>query len=260
MIDLTSEVSQQRQAAIQRRMMVSFERAIAVPVMQELRRIGVASSRAYEASPGTFDTSLSILMDDHSRRMTRIITAADTMVANTFGIMVIHAGSKGSSVRERKDAQGQLDTAIDQFIRRTVGNKVTGIVGTTKDQIRSVVAAGVGDGIGVDAMARQIRKVMGDEVPRWRSQMIARTESHGASQMGSLSGAATFNFPMMKRWVSTKDARTREDHLTANGQAVALTESFNLDGSSLAFPGDPTGAADQVINCRCVMTYQRARG
>ena len=56
-----------------------------------------------------------------------------------------------------------------------------------------------------------------------------------------------------KRWVSNHDDRTRPDHLAADGQVQLKDDPFQVGGSLLDAPGDPSGPASQVANCRCVM-------
>jgi uncharacterized protein with gpF-like domain len=54
-----------------------------------------------------------------------------------------------------------------------------------------------------------------------------------------------------KEWVAVNDARTRDDHSAANGQVVDQDADFIVGGAPLKYPGDPSGPAQQVVNCRC---------
>jgi hypothetical protein len=56
---------------------------------------------------------------------------------------------------------------------------------------------------------------------------------------------------LRKAWQATNDTRTRHTHHEADGQTVMVTEPFIVGGAPLAFPGDPTGPPQEVINCRC---------
>lgn len=56
-----------------------------------------------------------------------------------------------------------------------------------------------------------------------------------------------------KKWVSTKDARTRHEHGAADGQVVPASQPFEVGGEKLMFPGDNTGSPWNVYNCRCAM-------
>jgi hypothetical protein len=53
-------------------------------------------------------------------------------------------------------------------------------------------------------------------------------------------------------WLSTSDSRTRSTHRAVDGQRVALSSPFIVGGFPLAFPGDPTGPPQEIIQCRCV--------
>lgn len=63
--------------------------------------------------------------------------------------------------------------------------------------------------------------------------------------------AEELDVPMERVWLSTIDSRTRPAHAAADGQRVPLRQPFTVGGAQLMFPGDPTGPAAQVINCRC---------
>lgn len=69
-------------------------------------------------------------------------------------------------------------------------------------------------------------------------QMVKQLERYGFTQ---------------KRWVSRHDERVRETHRIANGQIVGLYEPFHVGLAFLQYPGDPSGPANETINCRCVV-------
>jgi len=58
-----------------------------------------------------------------------------------------------------------------------------------------------------------------------------------------------------KGWLSRRDGDVREevtgDHVEADGQFVDMSDTFLVTGESLRWPGDPSGSAGNVINCRC---------
>ena len=45
-----------------------------------------------------------------------------------------------------------------------------------------------------------------------------------------------------------------------DGQTVPLDKPFQIEGSKLMFPGDPTGRANLVWNCRCTMRTVEKEG
>lgn len=53
---------------------------------------------------------------------------------------------------------------------------------------------------------------------------------------------------------STHDHRTRHSHQDADGQTVGMQDAFQVGGYDLQYPGDPSGPASQIVNCRCSTT------
>lgn len=109
---------------------------------------------------------------------------------------------------------------------------------------------------------RQIAKLVNDKflpISRSRANLIARTETHNAASFSNHSyfkkTQENLGIKMVKRWVSTNDARTRPAHATANGQIVDMDEKFNVGGAEMEYAGDSSGGAKNVVNCRCVIIY-----
>lgn len=69
-----------------------------------------------------------------------------------------------------------------------------------------------------------------------------------------------------KVWIATPDGRTRDWHLSMDGQEVELDEDFiDGNGNELSYPGDPDGEPETVYNCRCSMVsnivgFRKANG
>ena len=77
--------------------------------------------------------------------------------------------------------------------------------------------------------------------------MIARTESNSL-----LNGSATSVYKKegvtMKEWLTTLDSAARESHIEIDGEVVGIDGQFS---NGLSYPGDPSGPAEEVVNCRC---------
>ena len=85
---------------------------------------------------------------------------------------------------------------------------------------------------------------------------MARTETIGAVNAGvfraaELDAEQRGDPAPFKQWIATEDSRTRPTHHDADNQRTLLREPFIVGGARLLFPGDPTGPAAEVINCRC---------
>jgi hypothetical protein len=144
------------------------------------------------------------------------------------------------------------------WINTQSGLKITQIQGTTLDAIRRQLSIGMQEGETMEQIAARIGS-MYDESVSYRAMRIARTEVVSASNASSIAGARSVSDKLSKRWLSSRDARVRTDHSSADGQTVGMDEPFSVGGYELMFPGDGSrGApASEIVNCRCTVTYVR---
>jgi hypothetical protein len=59
----------------------------------------------------------------------------------------------------------------------------------------------------------------------------------------------------MKEWVAAADERTRPDHDNVSALPIPMDSLFQVGSDMLAYPGDPNGSPEQVINCRCAQSF-----
>jgi hypothetical protein len=94
-----------------------------------------------------------------------------------------------------------------------------------------------------------------DRYNKYQAERLVRTEATNAANYATMQSAQDI-FPgadMQKEWISASDERTRAAHREANGQIVDFNKPFIVKGEELMRPGDPSGSASNVINCRCSM-------
>jgi SPP1 gp7 family putative phage head morphogenesis protein len=96
---------------------------------------------------------------------------------------------------------------------------------------------------GIEEIARRIREVM-EQASRYRSFMIARTETTNAANMGSLSAAKRAGVAK-KTWYCGLDERVCPSCSALHGMTIDIDE---------AFPGDILGPSKHP-NCRCTLLY-----
>lgn len=159
------------------------------------------------------------------------------------------------AVAEAVDAPGDLLVGEDllRLHLTRARNRLRGIGDEVWDVVREQLLVGTADGDSAAQLAARIRNVTG--LPDWRAATIARTEVHAALEAGSYDQALLVDPDARKIWLATNDSRTRETHRAADGQNVAIGDPFRVGGSTLRFPGDPLGAADETVNCRCSVMY-----
>jgi hypothetical protein len=66
---------------------------------------------------------------------------------------------------------------------------------------------------------------------------------------------------VLRTWRTAGDEKVRGSHATMNGQQRFMGEMFQTGkGRYLRWPGDVNGAADETIQCRCVLSRRILRG
>jgi len=99
-----------------------------------------------------------------------------------------------------------------------------------------------------------VRRLDADESTwRTRARAIARTETTGAFNGGAVD-AAIREGQQVKVWLAQADDRTRDSHLQAAGQCVAVDGEFEVGDSVMIAPG-VGGSAEEVVNCRCTLLF-----
>ena len=150
-----------------------------------------------------------------------------------------------------------VDSAIASWIKDVGRTQILSITGTTLDDTLKIIGDARQDGLSERDTARLVHEAA-PFISASRAQTIARTEAHGSSQGISLDVANQTNIPMVKLWISDKSGTARDSHLRIDGQRRALSEDFDVDGEKLRYPGDSSGSAGNVINCKCVIGYDVA--
>lgn len=153
----------------------------------------------------------------------------------------------------------QTDSKISKGLYNHLGEDV----GTLKKHITSEISRGISTGMTTNQIARNLAaKMTGNYKNAGGSlayaQRIARTEGHRIQCQGTMDamhGAKEMGADVVKQWDASLDARTRDSHAKVDGEIRELDKKFS---NGLMFPGDPSGRAAEVVNCRCAL-LQRAR-
>lgn len=142
------------------------------------------------------------------------------------------------------------------------------ITQTTKNQIQQYLLKSVEEGLTLPETIKLLRTA---GITNYRAEMIARTETGRAANIGSMVGATATGLVTVKEWIAARDARTRRvprdmfDHLHLDGIKIPFDEKFNVKTKNGGFeqmlhPCDSSGSAGDVINCRCTLGYEAVRG
>lgn len=145
------------------------------------------------------------------------------------------------------------DPLVARFLERRAQRFAVEVNQTTWDLLKASLIEGLEDGEGTDVLAQRVRAVMGGRI-RSSEEVIARTEVISAYNGGALEGARQSGQVETKEWLASLDDRTRETHVAAHGQVVALDANFTVGGASGPAPGQ-INRASESIQCRCSMLF-----
>ena len=125
-----------------------------------------------------------------------------------------------------------------------------------KKQITSHVTSGIIRGLAPGKIANELMSNLTgmNRASAVRAARTGITAAQNAGRMDSYVAAEKMGIQIKRRWVCTKDARTRLDHGKADGQIVVGTKTpFIVGGYKMMFPGDKSLGAPghEIYNCRC---------
>jgi len=129
-------------------------------------------------------------------------------------------------------------------------NRLSNVPEEVYHTISSEIQEGVEQGNSIKDLSSRVRTAF-NEISNGRAKTIAITETgaaYGTARNDAMESAGV----EYKEWLTSHNANVRPAHAEADGQIRAIDEDFDVDGEQLAYPGDPDGSAENVINCHCV--------
>lgn len=122
-----------------------------------------------------------------------------------------------------------------------------------RKKINSALTQGILQGESIPKISKRLQGVA--DMNKHAAVRNARTLTTGAENGGRLEKyyeAQEMGIPIMKKWESTLDNRTRASHVDIDGEVREINEEFS---NGLDYPGAP-GAPEEVYNCRCTMVSE----
>lgn len=121
-----------------------------------------------------------------------------------------------------------------------------------KSEIQKIMARGIVQGKSIQKIAKDFQGfTQSSKATALRNARTAMTSAQNCGYMSSMIQLLDAGIPFHKQWNSAHDDRTRESHARLDGVRVEPDETFP---NGLRYPADPSGAPEEVYNCRCRMT------
>lgn len=231
---------------------VPFDSAFKAAIAKQFRREGErvtkkmtresrAAARNYIKSKKNRDEWLALYEANYTRILNRFGQEASEQL-------------KGFAPTETKSEPFEFDP-YDKFVQDWIKDTAAQRVSDVLDSSRKDIAKIVSDGITNNQTSEDIAEVIAGKYRSFsvsRSFSIARTEVAGASNYSLYAAGEQAPFQVNKTWINSADDRVRDEH--------QFTETVPMDApfsNGLMFPADPGGDAEEVINCRCTIAYER---
>lgn len=138
---------------------------------------------------------------------------------------------------------------VVRFLDKQVQRAIIVPDGTTKEALRQSLAEGVAANESLADLTARVRSVFATR--QNMAATIARTETLPGFNLASQEAWLESGVVEASEWLSARDSAVREAHADADGQRARLGEPFIVGGDALEYPGDPSGAPENTINCRC---------
>lgn len=120
-----------------------------------------------------------------------------------------------------------------------------------KQKITNAITQGILQGESIPKIAARLENVT--DMDRTAAIRNARTAMTGAQNAGRVEGykyAESLGIEVEQEWLATLDNRTRDSHRLLDGERRKVGEKFS---NGCRYPADPSGAAEEVYNCRCTL-------
>ena len=172
---------------------------------------------------------------------------------------------------QKKSVEDDLYLSVfEREMQRLVGTsdyaaRIKSITDTTKDRINTVLQQVLTEaelnGYGIETirgvLSHELRNSFTGNV-RARAKAIAQTEMISASNQASTFAADSTGLEYRKFWSTSHLQGIRLSHIQAEQDSIARgglrKDQPFING--LMYPGDPSGPAEEVINCRCTVLHE----
>lgn len=193
--------------------------------------------------------------------------AIETGLGRAMASGAKHEWDSFSEPENVKDVSGDLDfefgadfpknilDGIDAALKNTMSQPYwSGILTTQLSDLGDALQKAIEAGKDPREIRQDVQDVFQGQIGKERAANIARTESTsavGAGQQAAREELAAQGIVAGKDWASTYDSRTRETHISADGQERAVDEDFDVGGYAASYPGDVRLPAKERCRCRC---------
>lgn len=170
-------------------------------------------------------------------------------------------GENGPRTVSRATRRRVAEIAADYV--RTVHNRLDEVPQQVWDDVSRALAAGIEAGDTPRELRARVAAELDINEWSYRAERIARTETtgaFGAAQSESLDlTERELGEPLRRMWLAKMGSGggpaedVRPEHQAAHRQIVESGKPFDVGGTPMRFPGDPSAPPELTVNCRCTV-------
>lgn len=150
--------------------------------------------------------------------------------------------------------------AVKAFITKQVAKIIKDATKDTNDRLASAISRGLEEQESVPQIRKRVGELF-DDMKKYRSERIARTETLRASNFAATESYRESGLVRKKRWLTALDDRTCEWCGPLNGKIVGLDDNYfdkgdtfrGRDGGVLDLDYGATEHPPLHVNCRCTV-------
>ena len=245
-----AEVNANSEVKIENALRLSNEKILQARVLAEFRRYGVEASQELREFGSISNASLAF----HA--------SIQATVSPTWRIVIREFARRWLASRGLTYSSDSFETHYQAYLGGVGASSVESMTRTTRRRTARVISLAVRQpNASVASVAAAIRADSGSRYTRARALTIARTETHSAASYATIKAVEESGHDpgsITKVWVALQDGITRDTHASVHGTRKSIDDLFSVGASSMRYPGDPNGAAREVVNCRCTCLYLTA--
>jgi len=157
---------------------------------------------------------------------------------------------------------------VKAIIASLVDDLLPKLANTSKNRFQKQFAKALEEAIEFGYTGTRLNNYVANEVKKnlaklnlTRALTISNTESNKIANLGRQVGAKSTNLVYTKEWISQRDGKVRDAHISLDGTEINENDLFEYNGYKLDYPGDSSLGAtpDLTVNCRCFLNYHEKR-
>jgi SPP1 gp7 family putative phage head morphogenesis protein len=180
------------------------------------------------------------------------------------GATMVDAGGLANEALGIAGSFELVDKWALSWLESNAKNAGWSITDSIYDELKADLMTGIADGLSIDDIRDSILDRAFEDMDAARAELIARTETLKASNMGSVDAMRESGVVISKQWLTTEDDRTCDWCASMDGEAVGVEETFFDKGDVMSI-GDGDNAQEMGLDyediecpplhpdCRCTI-------